>query len=212
MRNIGGTYNNNLPDQDPVQPVPTERERAAIRFMGQQVFGGATEWLYPANIISKTGTNATTDNNARQDTHLGHMMSAAMLNTILQNSTVPGTTPPQDAYPLPLYLNDLFNAVWQPLEGNSPWRDQARRQLERSYLVNIDQLLNPSESELRTASGQRNYTSDVIIFVYQHLQQIEHYCRQQLSEYPQGSVNAMHYEDLLHQITLIRERRNTPRR
>ena len=212
MRNIGGTYNNNLPDQDPVQPVPTERERAAIRFMGQQVFGGATEWLYPANIISKTGTNATTDNNARQDTHLGHMMSAAMLNTILQNSTVPGTTPPQDAYPLPLYLNDLFNAVWQPLEGNSPWRDQARRQLERSYLVNMDQLLNPSESELRTASGQRNYTSDVIIFVYQHLQQIEHYCRQQLSEYPQGSVNAMHYEDLLHQITLIRERRNTPRR
>ena len=206
-RNLGGVYNNNMPDMEPVEPVPAWREREAVRFMKEQVFD-APLWLYPADIISKTGTNATTDNNARQDALLERMMTPALLN-IIYNASNPVKQTADETYPLPDYLSDLFDAVWQPLSGQNEWKDQARRQLERAYLSNANRLLNPSESDLRTLAGERNYNSDAILYVVQNLQRVEDYCRQQASAYPEGSINTLHFQDLLRQISLIRERRTT---
>ncbi len=200
MRNVGGRYQNNMPGQEPYTDIPAERTREALQFMGRQVFD-APEWLYPAAIISKTGTNATSDNNARQDAMLGRLMTATLLNSFVERGN----------YPVDEYLNDLFSVVWQPLDNASEWKNQARRQLERSYVQNLDRLLNPAESEVKTVAGQRAYSGDAMLYVMQQLEKIETYCQKQLrtlSTQP-SSINALHYADLLRELRLIRERRTT---
>jgi len=46
-----------------------------------------------------------------------------------------------------------------------------------------------------------------MLYVMQHLQQIEDYCRQQQAQ--ATGINALHFEDLLREVKLIRERRTT---
>ncbi len=208
MKNLGSSYVNNMPGQEPVEPIPTWREREVVRFMAQQVFT-APEWLYPAAIISKTGTDATTDNNTRQDGQLARMMSPVILNAINNAANDIGSAALTDRYPLPDYLTDLFQAVWQPTSNQTAWQIQARRELQRAYVTYLNNLLNPAESELRTAAGQRNYNSDAMLYVAQHLQVVEDYCRQQRQTCADNSIEALHFDDMLRQIALIRERRTT---
>ena len=132
---------------------------------------------------------------------LGRLMTATLLNSFVERGN----------YPVDEYLNDLFNVVWQPLDNASEWKNQARRQLERSYVQNLDRLLNPAESEVKTVAGQRAYSGDAMLYVMQQLEKIETYCQKQLralSTQP-SSINALHYTDLLRELRLIRERRTT---
>jgi len=201
MKNIGTRYHNNMPGEEPVVNVPAWRQREVIRFLGEQVFD-APEWLYPADIISKTGTDATLDNSQRQELQLQRLMTPAMLNTLYNMST--GNA---DAYQIPDFLNDLFAQVWKPIDNSNEWKSKARRQLQRAYVQNMDKLLNPTETELKAAGAQRNYNSDALLYVLQHLQKVENYCQQQMST--ATGINTLHYEDLLRQVKLIRERRTT---
>jgi hypothetical protein len=47
--------------------------------------------------------------------------------------------------------------------------------------------------------------SDAILYLLQHLTKVENYIKQQLNASPKGSVNAMHYEDLLLRIKKLRD-------
>ena len=201
MKNMATRYHNNLPGREPVEEVSADRERQAVAFFGQYVFD-APEWLYPKNIISKTGTDATLDNNQRQEFQLQRLMTAAMLNTLYNIST--GN---DKAYKVPDFLNDVFQQAFVPRQGASEWQQKARRQLQRAYVQNLNKLLNPTEAELKAVSGQRNYNSDALLYALQHLATVEQYCRQQSLSAADNSIEKLHYDDLLRQLRLIRERR-----
>ena len=175
-KNIGGRYINNMPGMEPYAPVPAARQREALQYLGRNIFE-APEWLYPANILSKSGADAGTTQQQQQTNLLTRLMTPLMLSNI---STSP--------------------------KSSSSFQQKARRQLQRSYVQNLNSLLNPSEADLKGAMS-RNYNSDAMLYVLQNLQKVETYCQQQMKA--SEGINALHFEDLLREIKLIRERRTT---
>ena len=199
MRNIGGRFTGGLPGQDPYADIPAERQREALQFMGRQLFD-APEWLYPESVISKTGTDALADQASRQEAMLTRLLAPMLLNNLCN----------RDTYAVDQYLDDLFPQVWQPADTDSEWKNKARRRLHRAYLQQLNSLLNPTEADQKSPVSQRFYTSDAQLYLYQQLDAIEQFCQQQLSmSVALSSLNKLHYQDLLREVKLIRERRTT---
>jgi hypothetical protein len=192
-KNIGSRYINNMPGKEPYVNVPVERQREALEFLGRHVFT-APEWLFPENILSKTGTDATSALSQAQSNLLTRLLTPLMLNNVSNTG-----------YATEQYLSDIFANVWTPIKG-SPLQVKTRRQLQRSYVQHLNTLLNPTEADMKGVMG-RYYNNDAILCVLSHLNQVEEFCSQQ-SKVTTG-IDAMHYEDLLRQIKLIRERRTT---
>ncbi len=197
MKNIGGRYLNNMPGQEPYAKVPVERQREALQYIGRQVFD-APQWLYPESIMTKTGSDASAAQCTMQTNVLTRLMTPLMLTNV-DNS----------GYPIDLYLDDLFAQVWKPQVGATEWQAKARRQLQRSYVQNLNSLLNPSESDLKSATSSRNYNSDAMLYVWQNMKKVEVFCQQQKDN--AGGIDALHYEDMLRQVKLIADRRITVR-
>ena len=193
-KNIGGRYINNMPGMEPYAPVPAARQREALQYLGRNIFE-APEWLYPANILSKSGADAGTTQQQQQTNLLTRLMTPLMLSNISTSD-----------YAVNQYLDDLFALVWTAPKSSSSFQQKARRQLQRSYVQNLNSLLNPSEADLKGAMS-RNYNSDAMLYVLQNLQKVETYCQQQMKA--SEGINALHFEDLLREIKLIRERRTT---
>ena len=193
-KNIGGRYINNMPGLEPYAPVPAARQREALQYLGRNIFE-APEWLYPANILSKSGADASTTQQQQQTNLLTRLMTPLMLSNISTSD-----------YAVNQYLDDLFAQVWTAPKSSSSFQQKARRQLQRSYVQNLNSLLNPSEADLKGAMS-RNYNSDAMLYVLQNLQKVETYCQQQMKA--SEGINALHFEDLLREIKLIRERRTT---
>lgn len=193
-KNIGGRYINNMPGLEPYAPVPAARQREALQYLGRNIFE-APEWLYPANILSKSGADVGTTQQQQQTNLLTRLMTPLMLSNISTSD-----------YAVNQYLDDLFAQVWTAPKSSSSFQQKARRQLQRSYVQNLNSLLNPSEADLKGAMS-RNYNSDAMLYVLQNLQKVETYCQQQMKA--SEGINALHFEDLLREIKLIRERRTT---
>ena len=193
-KNIGGRYINNMPGMEPYAPVPAARQREALQYLGRNIFE-APEWLYPANILSKSGADAATTQQQQQTLLLTRLMTPLMLSNISTSD-----------YAVNQYLDDLFAQVWTAPKGSTYFQQKARRQLQRSYVQNLNSLLNPSEADLKGAMS-RSYNSDAMLYVLQNLQKVETYCQQQMKA--SEGINALHFEDLLREIKLIRERRTT---
>ena len=194
-KNIGSRYNNNMPGRDPVEYASRERQQEAVDYIGRQLFE-APEWLYPDGIMRKTGTNAQSAQQQMQGSMLSRLLAPTMLSNVADTD-----------YPVGQYLDDLFAQVWKPVGGDD-FKARARRQLQRNYVQQLNALLNPSEAELKGANG-RHYNTDAMLYVMQDLDKVEAFCRQQAKQ--SEDINALHFDDLLRQIKLIRERRTTVR-
>ena len=194
LKNIGSRYVNNMPGREPVEYVSKERQQQALAYAGEQLFD-APEWLYPANILSKTGSNALATQQQLQANVLNRLMAPSTL------SSVSNTT-----YALDDYLDDLFNTVWKPIGTTDDFKAKSRRMLQRAYVQRLNDLLNPSEADLKSASA-RTYSTDVTLYVIQHMDKVEQFCLQQ-GKSAKG-INALHFDDLLRQLKLIRDRRTT---
>ncbi len=199
IKNIGARYVNNMPGQEPRVNVPKARQKEALQYLGRNVFD-APEWLYPAGIVNKVNTDPTTQQNSRQDNVLDRVLGGYVLNR-LSNMATTGS----DAYPIEEYLDDLFAEVWKPLNNASEWKNKMRRNLQRSYVNQLNTLINTPE---KTLSSQRTDNSDVQLYLLQHLNKLEQYLKSQQT----SGLNALHYEDLLDRLQLIRERRKSPNR
>ena len=199
MKNIAGRYRNNMPGQEPLAFVPAARQKEALEYIGRNIFI-APEWLYPENIICKTITSPTSAQNSRQDNLVGRLLSYNTLNTLCNTGN----------YPVDEFLNDLFAQVWTMPEGQSEWQQKERRNLQRSYVDQIDKLLNPAAN---APSLTRVDRSDVLLYLLQHLDAIDEYCQRQLSSLTSklSSLEKLHYQDVLLQTKLIRDKRTTVR-
>lgn len=197
MKNVAGRYTNNMPDEEPYSFMPKSRQKEAVEFVGRHVFE-APEWLFPAAIINKVGANPTTTQNGKQENMIARLLSGYVLNTIYNQGEQSA-----EPYPLHEYLDDVFAQVWKPLADTDDWKNKERRNLQRTYVEQLNSLLNPDAKSLKT---DRVDGSDAGLYVLQHLDKLENYLKSQTSA---TGINALHYQDLLRRVKLIRERQTT---
>jgi hypothetical protein len=195
LKNVGGRYSNNMPGEEPVSNVPKSRMKEALEYVGTHIFD-APEWLYPADIINKVGTDPSTNQNSRQENVLGRLLSGYILNT-LDNMAYTG----RDCYAVDEYLDDLFAQVWRPLDNSNEWKNKMRRNLQRCYVEQLNRLINTPE---KTLSTSRTDDKDAGLYLLQHLDKVEQYLKSQENG---QTLNGLHYRDLLMRIKLIRDRR-----
>ena len=194
QRYIGGKYTNNAPGQPTQAYLPRELQQEALQWLGRHVLE-APQWLYPTSIVSKLGLDAADEIRNRQQTLIAMLLSPTLL-TNLHNNALRAEKP----YPVDEYLNDVFAQIWMPLNGKDERQNDYRRQEQRAYVDLMGGILNPSQE--KGVSNVANVRSDAILYVEQHLDQVENYLKAQSSD----GLNGRHYHNLLLRIKKIREK------
>ncbi len=194
-KNIGGRYINNMPGKMPYELMSAERQKAALDYFGRQVFD-APLWLYPAEITSKTGVDATTEIAKMQAVALNATFSLNLLNAIYNNSQASPT-----AYRLENYLDDLFAKVWTPLDASQELKNSSRRTLQRNYVERLNTMLNPDDKD-KVGTNAPAFNTDALLYVAQHLDKLDAYLKDQAQT--ATGINAMHYADLARQVRQIK--------
>ena len=197
LKNVGGRYLNNMPGQKPYEVAPAQKGRDAVDYIGRQLFD-APLWLYPSTMTDVTGVDAADEISAQQTRVLKTLLNASLLDKIYKDQQAKG------AYQFADYLNDVFRTVWKPLTGLNDVKARTRRMLERAYVEQLDSLLNPAKKEKPTPADRAN-SSDAMLYMEQHLAKIEAFCKAQAAQ--SKDIDLLHYNDLLRQLKLIRERR-----
>ena len=199
LKNVGGRYLNNMPGQKPYEVAPAQKGRDAVDYLSRQLFD-APEWLYPTTMTDISGTDAVEAISNEQARVLKVMLNPALMDKIYKDQRAPG------AYQFKDYLNDVYRSVWKPLTGLSEVKARTRRMLERTYVEQLNAILNPVKTE-KAGAADRIQSSDVLLYAEQQLDTIEKFCKTQATH--STGINLMHYNDLLRQLKLIRERRVT---
>lgn len=199
LKNLGGHYLNNLPGKAPVEVAPAAKELEVLDYFDRQIFN-APMWLYPENIVTKTGINVAKDIKDRQDKLITIALSARILNIIYDDSFSS-----KNALQLDTYLNKLFSTVWKPIDNENNIKNNARRSLQRSYIDCMNTLLNPDDKTKK--SDEIYYNSDAILYASQNLDKVDNYVKAQAAK--ATGINKIHYNDILRQIKLIRDRQIT---
>lgn len=187
QKNIGGRYKNTIPGMRPTDAVPRSLQKEAIEWLGRNVFD-APLWLYPENVTEKTGVRPVEDIRNRQNATLSVLLNPVMLYNICSSA--------QDAsepYALDEYLNDVFSAVWKPINGSDTKNDYFRRQQERNYISLLEKALKPEEKSKLLPIGDTVLRSDVPLYVEMHLEKIHQYVDSHITTDKANDVNAQHY-------------------
>ena len=195
QRFLNAKYVNNAPGQKPHDYVPRALQREAIQWLDRHVLE-APLWLYPDDVVSKLGVDAVGEIQNRQQTLIAMFLSAGVIYSMYENA-MRASSP----YTVPEYLDDVFRAVWKPLDNADERLNDFRRQMERNYVFFLGRTLNPSDQDKNSLSvaAQR---SDAILYAEQHLDKVEEYLKAQTA----SGINGQHYKNLLLQIKKIREK------
>ena len=198
QRNIGGRYTNNLPGLKVHDYVPAGLQKEAVEWLGRNLFV-APFWLYPDDVVSRVGLKAVDEIRDRQSSVVALLLAPGMLYNIYSSSLCAS-----DPYPLDEYLDDVFAAVWKPLDDSDELENNFRRQLQRTYLAFVERVVNPSDKD-KSGVNVSVSRSDIMLFMEIHLDKIEEYVKGRLAAYGEGSVNNRHFAALQRNIEKIKE-------
>ncbi|MBF1441863.1 MAG: zinc-dependent metalloprotease, partial [Prevotella nanceiensis] len=199
-KNIGTKYINNMPGMVPFQPTPAARQQEAVDYISRQVFD-APLWLYPEEIVNKVGIDASKDIISRQDQVLTTIMSPGILTNIYN-----AYASSEKNYNPATYLDDLFKAVWKPLNNPVERKNIYRRALQRSYVDRLSSLITSTSNEKGAVSLKANNT-DMLLYVVDHLNKVEDYVKKNASAATTKGVNSLHYKELLNTIKVLKDKR-----
>ena len=196
QKNIGGKYVNNAPGQPPHDYVPRALQKQAVAWMGKQLFT-APQWLYPQDIVQVLGIDAYDEIQNRQITEVTFLLSPGMVYNMHKNAQCSS-----DPYPADEYLKDVFAAVWKYDDTGDQRQQNFRRQLQRTYIQLLGRCLNPTADDYKSSIAVHAQRSDAVLFLQQHLDDVEKYLQQQSAD----GLTGLHYQNLLLQIKKIREK------
>jgi len=123
------------------ESVPKNVQQEAVQFLSEQVFT-TPKWLLDKDILSRTGNNATSVINARQTPVLDRILSVNTLTKLINNEANDGP----ESYQATTYLNDVKKAIFSEVYTKKNI-DVFRRNLQKSYVQHIIQLLPANESQ-----------------------------------------------------------------
>lgn len=145
LKNVGGIHE--VPKSveqsgDVYQPTSKEKQKEAIAFLNKQLFQTPT-WLLDKNILNKFDdpvTNETVNN--IQTSVLSSLLSGARLNRLSMCNARFGNK----SYAVDDMLTDVRKGVWSELTTKKAI-DPYRRILQKIYVDNLINLLNPPQSQ-----------------------------------------------------------------
>ncbi len=121
--------------------VPKARQKAALTFIGNQVFD-APEWLAPASIITRIGPSNVAGTRAAGI--VTSLLSPARLGRLAEAERYDAG----NAYPLAEYMTDLRRALFPGARA-----DAHRRALQRVYLQRLEALIAPPAAAPASGPG-----------------------------------------------------------
>jgi hypothetical protein len=128
-------------EKEPVYAVvPKNKQREAAEFLNKQLFATPT-WLINKDIFERTNINAISTVGGLQDGVLNRLLSTRNLSKLIDAEAAQGN----NAYSLTDLFSDLKKGIWSELPGKTKI-DVYRRNLQKSYISILDDLLNPRRS------------------------------------------------------------------
>jgi len=172
-RNVGGIYKTPrvVEDSEPVfEFTPKSKQAEAVVFLKQQLFTTPT-WLISNDVFVKTGGNPLTIIGNIQDNVLNRLFGVNTLNKLINAETAIGSS----AYKMTDLFSDVKKGIWSELSTRKAI-DVYRRNLQKSYVNVLSNLLNPAEITINLGGGGFNVTptvntdkSDIKSLVRSHL-------------------------------------------
>ena len=149
-RNVSGIYKTPrvVEDASPVYEYePKAKQAESVAFLNQQLFNTPT-WLIDKDIFARTGGNPLTIIGNIQDGTLNRLFGANTLNKLIQAENVVGS----NAYKITDLFGDLKKGIWTELSTKKPI-DVYRRNLQKSYINILNNLLNPGAIVITLGGG-----------------------------------------------------------
>ena len=196
LKYIGNRYVGFVGDKEVYKEVPKEKVKEAVAYIDQHLFTTPL-WLYPQEITDKIGVDVDGSILGLQNTTLAYLLAEGVLYRVANQALVS-----QKPYTADEYLDDVFAAVWKPLDASEARQNTYRRGAQRAYIEQLGKLINP---ENKTDKIALNQVSDVRIFALQNLNKVEKYLQQALQGEAANSINQLHYQQLLKDINKIKE-------
>ena len=151
--------------------VAKSKQKEAVEFLNKQLFA-TPSWLINTDIYDKTGINAISTIGGLQDNILNRILATRSLSKLIDANAEQGNS----AYSITDLFADLKKGIWSELPGRGKI-DVYRRNLQKSYINILDELLNPPKSSgssgiiilLGAGSTVSMEKSDIISVVRAHL-------------------------------------------
>jgi Met-zincin/Domain of unknown function (DUF5117)/Domain of unknown function (DUF5118) len=141
-KNVGGIMETpkTVEEQGPVYEIVTkEKQKEAVDFLNKQLFT-TPAWLINQDILNRTGGRSGLNIIGNlQDNILSSLLGSRTLNKLVDAESAQGSS----AYKITELLNDLKKGIWSELAAHKPI-DVYRRNLQKSYVNILDDLVNPS--------------------------------------------------------------------
>jgi hypothetical protein len=174
--------------------VSKAKQREAIEFLNKNLFQTPV-WLLNRAIFERTGISGLTTIGNIQDNMLNRILNTRNLNKLVEANASIGN----EAYTLTDLLADLKKGIWAELPGRKPI-DIYRRNLQKSYINILDNLLNPAKGESGPGRNTMNIeSSDITSVVRAHLESL----KREINSAAGGSSDIMtknHLNDLYKRI------------
>jgi hypothetical protein len=148
-------------------PLPKARQKEAVRFLQENAFATPTHFLRDDVLRYIEVEGALRRINQQQSSILGQLFNDRRMERLVEFEALPSTR--RDAYPLSEMLADVRTGIWSELSEGSVRIDAFRRELQRSYLTQVNNKVNPAPFVLPAGAppafaqliGPARATSDV---------------------------------------------------
>ncbi|MBX2928658.1 MAG: zinc-dependent metalloprotease [Saprospiraceae bacterium] len=127
-----------IEQEGPVYEIVSKAEqKRAVDYLNKNLFA-TPGWLLRQDIFDKTGERGLNVTANVQNNVLQRLLRVNTLSKLVDAEAAIGTK----AYRVPELLTDLKNGIWSELSASKPI-DVYRRQLQKTHIAALDQLLNP---------------------------------------------------------------------
>ncbi len=120
--------------------VSKSKQKEAVEFLNKQLFT-TPYWLINKDIFDRTGINAISTVGGLQDNILNRLLTTRNLSKLIDAEAAQGSS----AYTMTDLFSDLKKGIWTELADRAKI-DVYRRNLQKSYINLLDELLNPPQS------------------------------------------------------------------
>ena len=191
--NIGGVYEN-FKTYDQKGAVYTHvskvNQKRAMKFLQNELFKTPT-WLIDKNIFDKIESVGSVERlRSTQERTLNSLLDTRKMTRILEN----GALNTRNAYALIDMISDLRRGIWSEINTGKTI-DIYRRNLQRSHLQKMDELMNKNNSSSLIRS-------DVRLIIREDLRTLKYLLKSGINKTP-DRLSKLHLKDALVRVNLI---------
>jgi hypothetical protein len=194
---VGGSYTQERYGTGPrFEPVPKDRQREAVRYLGQAAFHVPPMFLDDEILRRIEAQGVVARFRDEQAGVLGGLLSQPRLERLIEFEAM--AADPSQAYTLADLLADLRTDIWGELEQPSVRVDTYRRNVQRAFLEAVDRRLDPEGNEREGGP----WASDIRAVLRAELQQLDALAEAALQR-AADPITRIHLQDVRTEIARI---------